>query len=72
MIPIGPSLSIFKNWPDSRITSAFFCLSGLDLLGALEEKTTAEQREGWIEWIWKLQSSEFTGKDVAEARIWWI
>jgi len=58
MIRIGSSLPIFESSADSRITIAFFCLSGLDLLGALEEKTTEEQREGWIEWIWKLQSSE--------------
>ncbi|WWD05999.1 hypothetical protein V865_004084 [Kwoniella europaea PYCC6329] len=40
----------------NRITAAFFCISGLDLLGALEDKTTREQRHGWIEWIWSLQA----------------
>ncbi|WVF66279.1 hypothetical protein IAT40_001019 [Kwoniella sp. CBS 6097] len=40
----------------NRITAAFFCISALDLLGVLEEKTSAEQRAGWIEWIWSLQS----------------
>lgn len=39
----------------NRITIAYFCLSGLDLLGALLEKTTEEQRQGWTEWIWRLQ-----------------
>ncbi|WWC57956.1 uncharacterized protein I303_100491 [Kwoniella dejecticola CBS 10117] len=40
----------------NRITAAFFCISGLDLLGALFEKTSAEQRNGWIDWIWSLQA----------------
>ncbi|KAI9632119.1 terpenoid cyclases/protein prenyltransferase alpha-alpha toroid [Dioszegia hungarica] len=42
----------------NRITIAYFCLSGLDLLGALEKKTTEEQRKGWVEWIWSLQAPE--------------
>ncbi|WWC85661.1 uncharacterized protein L201_000527 [Kwoniella dendrophila CBS 6074] len=41
----------------NRMTAAFFCLSGLDLLGALDEKTTEEQRNGWIDWIWSLQAT---------------
>ncbi|ORX34942.1 terpenoid cyclases/protein prenyltransferase alpha-alpha toroid [Kockovaella imperatae] len=40
----------------NRITIAYFCLSGLELLGALEDKTTAQQRDAWIEWIWSLRS----------------
>ncbi|WVQ93900.1 hypothetical protein IAU59_000978 [Kwoniella sp. CBS 9459] len=40
----------------NRITAAFFCISALDLLGVMEEKTTAEQRAGWIDWIWSLQA----------------
>ncbi|WVR03318.1 hypothetical protein IAU60_000309 [Kwoniella sp. DSM 27419] len=40
----------------NRITIAFFCISGLDLLDALRDKTTEEQRAGWIEWIWSLQA----------------
>ncbi|OCF33186.1 geranylgeranyl transferase type-1 subunit beta [Kwoniella heveanensis BCC8398] len=40
----------------NRITAAFFCISALDLIGVLELKTTAEQRAGWIEWIWSLQA----------------
>lgn len=41
-----------------RITIAFFCISGLDLLGTLEDETTPEERAGWVEWIWRLQSRE--------------
>ncbi|RXK36681.1 hypothetical protein M231_06068 [Tremella mesenterica] len=40
----------------NRITIAFFCLSALDLLGQLHT-FSEEQRKGWIEWIWRLQSS---------------
>ncbi|WVW81641.1 hypothetical protein I302_103636 [Kwoniella bestiolae CBS 10118] len=40
----------------NRITAAFFCISALDLLGALYEKTSEEQRKGWIEWVWSLQA----------------
>ncbi|WWC66975.1 uncharacterized protein I206_100882 [Kwoniella pini CBS 10737] len=40
----------------NRITAAFFCISGLDLLGALYERTSKEQRDGWIDWIWSLQA----------------
>jgi hypothetical protein len=42
----------------SRITIAYFCLSGLDLLGALESKSTPEQRKGWEEWVWDLEAGE--------------
>jgi geranylgeranyl transferase type-1 subunit beta len=40
----------------SRITIAYFCLSGLDLLGALEVKTTEKDRSEWADWIWSLQA----------------
>ncbi|TYJ57561.1 hypothetical protein B9479_001643 [Cryptococcus floricola] len=40
----------------NRITIAYFCLSALDLLGALQDKTSEEQRNGWIDWIWTLQA----------------
>ncbi|WWD22811.1 hypothetical protein CI109_107305 [Kwoniella shandongensis] len=46
----------------NRITAAYFCLSALDLLDALFEKTTPEQRSGWIEWIWSLQSGKYATK----------
>ena len=55
-----------------RMTIAFFCLSGLDMLGALDDMTTIEQREGWIEWIWKLQSRKICPQEIAEDRIWRI
>jgi geranylgeranyl transferase type-1 subunit beta len=38
----------------------FFIVAALDLLGALETATTAEEREGWINWIYTCQVP-FTG-----------
>nr|GAT47293.1 terpenoid cyclases/Protein prenyltransferase [Mycena chlorophos] len=37
----------------SRMLIIFYCVSTLDLLGALEEKTTAAQRDVWRTWIWE-------------------
>ena len=37
------------------MTLAFFCLSGLDLLGVLERETTEERRKTWIDWIYAQQ-----------------
>ncbi|CAD6583531.1 MAG: hypothetical protein TREMPRED_003586 [Tremellales sp. Tagirdzhanova-0007] len=45
-----------QDHDSNRITIAYFCISGLDLLGVLEEKTTLSQREGWAAWIWRLQA----------------
>jgi geranylgeranyl transferase type-1 subunit beta len=37
------------------MTLAFFCLSGLDLLGALEGEIPKERRKTWIDWIYAQQ-----------------
>ncbi|KAG8907714.1 hypothetical protein FRB99_002510 [Tulasnella sp. 403] len=47
----------FTEVDTSRVTLAFYCLSGLDLLGALGSKTTEEDRTTWREWIWRQQLS---------------
>ncbi|KAK1921276.1 terpenoid cyclases/protein prenyltransferase alpha-alpha toroid [Papiliotrema laurentii] len=44
------------GFDSNRITIAYFCLSGLDLLDALERKTSEEDRRGWADWIWSLQA----------------
>ncbi|KAJ9498128.1 geranylgeranyl transferase type-1 subunit beta [Exophiala xenobiotica] len=44
----------------SRMSFGFFIVAALDLLGALETATTAEEREGWINWIYTCQVP-FTG-----------
>ncbi|KAL1408754.1 geranylgeranyl transferase type-1 subunit beta [Vanrija albida] len=38
----------------NRVTLAFFCLSGLALIGKLDP--SAEDRDAWIEWLWTLQA----------------
>ncbi|WVQ85531.1 hypothetical protein IAT38_007697 [Cryptococcus sp. DSM 104549] len=45
-----------EAYDSNRMTIAYFCFSALDLLGALHDKTTEEQRNGWIEWIWAQQA----------------
>ncbi|KAI9373303.1 serine/threonine protein kinase [Aspergillus egyptiacus] len=39
----------------NRMLLAFFTVSGLDLLGVLQSKTTPEERRGYIEWIYHCQ-----------------
>ena len=55
----------------NRMTLALFTLSALDLLGVLHEKTTANERRDWIEWIYLCQHPEggfrgFTGTDFGD------
>jgi len=40
---------------------AFYCIGSLDLLGLLEEKTTATDRESWREWIWEQHTTGHHG-----------
>ena len=53
------------------MTLALFTLSALDLLGVLHEKTTADERRDWIDWIYLCQHPEggfraFTGTDFGD------
>ncbi|RDW57438.1 protein geranylgeranyltransferase type I subunit CDC43 [Aspergillus mulundensis] len=52
---------------------AFFTVSGLDLLGALQSKTTREERQGYIDWIYHCQVPSggfrgFTGTDFGAGK----
>lgn len=38
-----------------RLLLAYFIMSALDLLGALDSSTAAEERKGWADWIYTLQ-----------------
>lgn len=40
------------------MTIAYFCLASLDLMGALEESTSEEERSRWIDWVWDQQLRE--------------
>lgn len=41
-----------------RMSIVFFCLSALDLLGALEEKVPQEERQEIADWIYAQQLRE--------------
>lgn len=59
---------LYTSNDSNRILLAFFTVSGLDLLGALQAKTTPEERHGYIDWIYHCQVPSggfrgFTGTD---------
>ncbi|KAL4808545.1 terpenoid cyclases/protein prenyltransferase alpha-alpha toroid [Aspergillus unguis] len=59
---------LYTSNDSNRMLLAFFTVSGLDLLGALQSKTTPEERQGYIEWIYHCQVPSggfrgFTGTD---------
>lgn len=58
----------YTSSDSNRMLLAFFTLSGLDILGALETSTTPEERRGYIDWIYHCQVPTggfrgFTGTD---------
>lgn len=60
--------NLYTSNDSNRILLAFFTIAGLDLLGALQSKTTAEERRGYIEWVYHCQVPSggfrgFTGAD---------
>lgn len=46
-----------------RLTLAFFAISGLDVLGAIDE-LSEEKRQNLIDWIYSLQVIDEAGKTV--------
>ncbi|KAJ7062324.1 terpenoid cyclases/protein prenyltransferase alpha-alpha toroid [Mycena amicta] len=44
--------AVMVSLDSSRMLIIFYCISTLDLLGALEQNTTPAQRESWRSWIW--------------------
>ncbi|KKK12169.1 putative geranylgeranyl transferase beta subunit [Aspergillus rambellii] len=65
----GPYTSNDSN----RMLLAFFAVAGVDLLDSLQSKTTTEEREGYIEWIYHCQVPSggfrgFTGTDFGTER----
>jgi geranylgeranyl transferase type-1 subunit beta len=45
----------YQSNDSNRMSLAFFTLSGLDLLGTLQQNTTEEQRNDYIDWIYSNQ-----------------
>ncbi|QKX62651.1 uncharacterized protein TRUGW13939_09812 [Talaromyces rugulosus] len=45
----------YTSGDSGRILLAFFIISGLDLLGVLKTKTTAEERQRYIDWLYHCQ-----------------
>lgn len=45
----------YQSGDSQRMTLAFFCLSAMDVLGVVEEKLAAEEREAYRAWIWAQQ-----------------
>lgn len=57
----------------NRMLLAFLALSGLDVLGVLQNKTTPEERRGYIDWLYHCQVPSggfrgFSGTDFGEER----
>ncbi|PWY76198.1 serine/threonine protein kinase [Aspergillus heteromorphus CBS 117.55] len=60
--------SLYTSNDSNRMLLAFFTVAGLDLLGVLQSKTTPEERQGYIKWIYHCQVPTggfraFTGTD---------
>ncbi|KAJ5582785.1 Terpenoid cyclases/protein prenyltransferase alpha-alpha toroid [Penicillium sp. DV-2018c] len=47
--------SAYTSNDSNRMLLAYLTLSGLDVLGVLQSKTTPEERQGYIEWLYHCQ-----------------
>ncbi|KOS48142.1 hypothetical protein ACN38_g881 [Penicillium nordicum] len=47
--------SAYTSSDSNRMLLAYLTLSGLDVLGVLQSKTTPEERQGYIDWIYHCQ-----------------
>ena len=67
LLPTG-----YTPYDANRMMLAAFIVSALDLLGALEDRTTPEERDGFVEWIYSCQHPDggfraFNGTDATKA-----
>ncbi|KAJ5647593.1 Terpenoid cyclases/protein prenyltransferase alpha-alpha toroid [Penicillium lividum] len=65
--------SAYTSNDSNRMLLAFFSLSGLDVLGVLQAKTTPEERQSYINWLYHCQVPSggfrgFPGTDFGEKR----
>lgn len=63
----------YTSSDSNRIVLAFFIVSALDLLGALESNTTATERAEYVDWIYECQHPDggfrgFTGTNLGSLR----
>lgn len=64
--------SAYLSNDSNRMLLAFLTLTGLDVLGALQSKTTPEERQSYIDWIYHCQVPSggfrgFSGTDFGES-----
>ncbi|KAH0543503.1 hypothetical protein FGG08_002171 [Glutinoglossum americanum] len=72
--------TVYTHNDSNRMTLAFFIISALDVLGILHTHTSASERDGWIDWIYKCQlarggfrgfpGADFGSQGSAENEIW--
>ncbi|KAJ5736715.1 uncharacterized protein N7483_001840 [Penicillium malachiteum] len=65
--------SAYTSNDSNRMLLAFFTLSGLDVLGVLQDKITPEERQGYIDWLYHCQVPSggfrgFSGTDFGAER----
>ena len=63
----------YTSTDSNRMLLAFFIVSALDLLGVLHEQTTVDERNGYIDWIYRCEHPEggfrgFPGTDFGLER----
>jgi hypothetical protein len=54
-IALSSAKSLTKFLNNCRMTCAYFGLSGLDILGVLDQEVTEAIKKDWIEWIYAQQ-----------------
>ncbi|KAL5363789.1 terpenoid cyclases/protein prenyltransferase alpha-alpha toroid [Aspergillus floccosus] len=64
---------LYTSNDSNRMLLAFFTVAGLDVLGELHNKTTPEERKGYVEWIYHCQVPSggfrgFTGTDFGSEK----
>jgi geranylgeranyl transferase type-1 subunit beta len=65
--------SAYISNDSNRMLLAYLTLGGLDVLGVLQSKTTPEERQGYIDWLYHCQVPSggfrgFSGTDFGDAR----
>jgi len=59
---------MYQSIDSSRLTVLYFSLSGLDILGALDEVVSDKEKQFIIQWIYRLQVTPATKEDIGVSR----